>query len=114
MMLGHLLSYLEGYLQGRHALQEIEEWLLGSLQQILDSGNQKLIRLANQVDADLMEYNDEVISESELRERFAKHLVSASKDEEIRIEASSETDVIFKQMDAPGQAVTVHFHHVVA
>ncbi len=113
-MLNHLRSYLEGYLQGGHTLQGVEEWLLGSLQQILDSGNQKLIRLANQVDADLMEYNDEVIGESELRERFAKHLVDASKDEEIRIEASSETDVIFKQMDDSGQAVTVHFHHVVA
>ena len=74
MLRSHLLDSLKRYLDQEASLQELGEWLLSHLQEVLDSGDQDTIRLANQVDADLVEFNEGLIDEATLREHLDSYV----------------------------------------
>lgn len=73
-MLHLILEHVGNYLKGRTSVRDLETWLLSSLQAILDSREQDSIRLANVIDADLIELTDGRIDEDAFRERIAVHL----------------------------------------
>lgn len=73
-MLNQLLNYLYRYLSGRCTLQDVEVWLLSNLQGILDSGDEKMTEVANQIDADLVELGENLIDEATLRERLESYI----------------------------------------
>lgn len=66
-----LFQVLVQYLSGARSTEELEEWLIGNLQGFLDSGDNSAIELANQIDALLVEMNEGLISESQLRENIS-------------------------------------------
>lgn len=74
MLRSHLLDSLKRYLDQETSLQELGEWLLSHLQEILDSGDHDTIRLANQVDADLVEFSEGLIDEATLREHLDSYV----------------------------------------
>ncbi|MBI3321728.1 MAG: hypothetical protein HYZ91_05620 [Candidatus Omnitrophica bacterium] len=113
MLRSHLLDSLKQYLDQEASLQGLGERLLSHLQEILDSGDQDTIRLANQVDADLVEFNEGLIDESILRERLERYLASNASPSEYSTHAYSESDVVFSPIGVPGAEVTIHFRHVV-
>jgi len=57
-------------LNDRCTLQDLESWVLSNLQRILDSGDEKAIAIANEIDADLVELGEGLIDELTLQ----KHL----------------------------------------
>lgn len=61
---------------GRTSVRDLETWLLSSLQDILDSRDQDSIKLANAIDAGLIELADGRIDEVAFRERIAAYLKS--------------------------------------
>ena len=69
-----LLSYLYRYLGGHCTLQDVEGRLLSNLQEILDSGDEKAIEVANQIDADFVELGENLIDEATLRERLESYV----------------------------------------
>ncbi len=69
-MVSELLSNLNRYLIGQSSLRDLEAWLLGSLQHLLDSGDARVIEAANHLDADLVQLGEGVIDEVTLRGRL--------------------------------------------
>jgi len=69
-MLSALLTHLETYLNDSCPLQQVEEWVVAHLQEILNSGDQEAIQLANQVDAALVEFSAGALDEVVLRQRL--------------------------------------------
>ncbi len=65
------------YLEGRSSLQELEERLLSHLQQILDSGDEAAIEIANKVDADLVELGEGLTDQVTLQWRLQSYLRGA-------------------------------------
>lgn len=69
---GHLLvTYLERYINQRGSLKDLQDCLLSYLQEILNSKDTNAIHFANEIDADLIEFNESLIDEATLRERFS-------------------------------------------
>jgi hypothetical protein len=62
-----LAQWLIGYLTRERSAFELEEWLVGNLQDLLDSGDQKVIKTANQVDALLIEKAEGLINEDQFK-----------------------------------------------
>ncbi|MBI2909151.1 MAG: hypothetical protein HYX92_16015 [Chloroflexi bacterium] len=69
-MLRELLNRIYDYVMGRSTLAGLETWLLSNLQEILDSGDDKAIHVANQLDADLVELGEGLIDEATFRQRL--------------------------------------------
>ena len=113
MLLTHLRASLERYLNQQGSLRDVEVWLLAHLQEILESGNQQVVELANQVDADLVEFGEGLLDEAILQDRFARYLAVSITSPEYLTQANSETNVIFSPVGVPGAEMTIHFRHVV-
>jgi hypothetical protein len=114
MLRSHLVALLERYLNQQSSVGQVGEWLLGHLQEILDSGDRQAIHLANQVDADLVELSEGLLDETLLRERFQHYLFTANHVVSSYLtHAYSESDVMFSPVGVPGAEVTIHFRHVV-
>lgn len=69
-MINELLDIVEDYLNGSTALAHLEIWLLGNLQTILDSRDETSIRMANQIDGDLVELGEGLLDNEVFRERL--------------------------------------------
>ena len=69
--MNHTLRYqLQHYMNGKTLLSDLEDWLVANLQSILDAGDEKVIEVANEIDADLMEFRDGSIDEKTLLTHF--------------------------------------------
>ena len=75
-MLAKLLTQTNMYLLGRITLQELEEWLVANLQVILDSGDDRSTHLANELDAELIQYGEGIIDELTIREHIERQTLS--------------------------------------
>ena len=53
----------------------IPHWPFSNLQQMLDTDDAETIFLANSVDADIVEYGEDIINEEELRNRFEGYIL---------------------------------------
>nr|WP_281720753.1 hypothetical protein [Nitrosomonas nitrosa] len=62
-----LTQALVSYLTKSRSLSELEEWLVGNMQEILDTGDVRAIKIANQVDALLVECGQGIIDEDQFR-----------------------------------------------
>lgn len=65
---------MDSYLLLHCTLRDLETWLLSNLQQILDSGEEVAIDLANEVDADLVELGEGIIDDLTFRERLLSYI----------------------------------------
>lgn len=70
-----LTQALIQYLSRERSVSELEEWLVGNLQDILNSGDPKAIDIANEVDALLVEMNERLLNEDEFRKSVYALLV---------------------------------------
>jgi hypothetical protein len=73
-MRSSLQRQAESYLAGGLSRDDLELWLVGNLQEILDNDDPDGIAAANAIDADLIELNAGLLSEEEFRERLGEHL----------------------------------------
>ena len=69
-MLSQLLAEIDGYLAGQRTLRDVESWLVSRLQAISRSDDALTMEIANQVDADLIEFGEGILSEDVLWERW--------------------------------------------
>lgn len=92
-MLAELLNTTNAYLMGRITLHQLEEWLLTNLQSILDCGDDRAIKIANELDADLVEFGENLIDKSTIREHLQRYCVFAMPIIYSDSPASASTDV---------------------
>jgi len=59
------------YVTGQISANDLEEWLVGNLQEILSSGDEAAIQLANRIDALYIEKGEGLIDEKGLRDAIA-------------------------------------------
>lgn len=69
-MLQQLLTQVRSYLDSALALEDLETWLIQNLQAIIDSGDRVALWVANQIDADLVEFGEGLFGEDILRRRL--------------------------------------------
>jgi hypothetical protein len=93
-MLAELLKKTKDYVLGISTLQELEEWLLCNLQNILDSGDDRAADIANELDADLVEFTEGIIDESDIRGHLQRHMITMTPVIYTDIGISVSTDVI--------------------
>ena len=67
-MRNEFVTTLDKFLSGSTSLGELQEWLLGNLQAILDSNDLVAIEAANRIDADLIGISEGLVDESGLIE----------------------------------------------
>ena len=67
-----LLDKIDCYLTGASNECELEGWVVGHLQLILNSGETETIRLADEIDASFIEVGERIIDEATLRHRLSK------------------------------------------
>lgn len=70
--LSAVIDEVNAYLQGRIAEDELEDWIIGHLQVILDSGDKEAIHIANEVDVSFVELEESIIDRATLRTRLAE------------------------------------------
>lgn len=73
-MLRQVLNYVYKYLNSQWTLKDVQTWLLSNLQQILESGDEAAIEVANQIDADFVELSEGLIGEMEVRGRLENYV----------------------------------------
>jgi hypothetical protein len=124
-MLHQLLNYIERYLIAHCTLRDLEAWLLSNLQKILDSDDETVIEVANQVDADLIELGEGLIDEATLRERLESYirfretislaLLAFSETEPLAtFHATAAVETIRNQLEVLGLVVDLRLDHVFA
>lgn len=93
------------YLGGRSALVELEAWIAAYSQRIMDSGERRAIRLANQVDADLIDLGENIIDEAQFRARLHGHLAAeAGSAETVELGADDGTAAVTTTGTSSGRA----------
>jgi hypothetical protein len=70
-----LTQVLIQYLSRERSASELEEWLVGNLQDILNSSDRKALEIANQVDALLVEMGERLLNEDQFRKSVYALLV---------------------------------------
>jgi len=78
-------------LSRERSVSELEEWLVGNLQDILSSGDRKAIDIANQVDALLVEMGERLLDEDQFRKSVYALLVEKGLPAELNAGASGNT-----------------------
>ena len=68
-MLRELRNQMDEYLTGQSSIQQLESWLLSNLQTIIDSGDDVANELANNIDADLIQFSENILDEATIKER---------------------------------------------
>lgn len=69
-MLQELIKAVDEYLVGGRTLRDIEAWLAAGTRAIRASGDQRAADFANELDADLVDFGEGLINETEIRERW--------------------------------------------
>jgi hypothetical protein len=86
-----LTQALIQYLSRERSASELEEWLAGNMQDILNSGDRKAIDIANQVDALLVEMDEQLLNEDQFRKSVYALLVEKGLPDELNVGASGNT-----------------------
>ncbi|HKZ50152.1 MAG TPA: hypothetical protein VJ256_00120 [Dehalococcoidia bacterium] len=118
-MLHQVLNYIERYLIGRCSLRDLEIWLLSNLQTVLDSDDEAAIRVADEVDADLVWLGEGLIDEATLRERLQSYVelhgtISVGFYETERtatVHATTAVETVMGRLEVPEPVVTLRLHH---
>lgn len=69
-MVRELARVVDEYVVGLQSLRDFESWLAGRLRHIHQGGDAEAIALAEQIDADLIDFGEGLLDEAELRERL--------------------------------------------
>jgi hypothetical protein len=86
-----LTQALIQYLSRERSASELEEWLAGNMQDILNSGDHKAIDIANQVDAFLVEMGERLLNEDQFRKSVYALLVEKGLPAVLNVGASGNT-----------------------
>ena len=86
-----LTQVLIQYLGRDRSASELEEWLAGNMQDILNSGDRKAIDIANQVDALLVEMSERLLLEDQFRKSVYALLVEKGLPAMLNAGASGDT-----------------------
>ena len=112
MLRTHLVAWVQRYLNNETSREELGKWLLSNLQNILDSGDERAIILANQIDADLVELSENILDDSLFRQRLGHYLASQAVSDMSRFQVASrtgsETSVIFSPLGIRDVEVKIH------
>lgn len=117
MLRTHLVAWSQRYLNNEASREELGKWLLSHLQDILDSGDERAITLANQIDTDLVELSEDIIDDSLFRQRLEHYLASQTVSGMSRFQVTSRTDsetnVIFSPLGIRDVEVKIHSGQVI-
>jgi hypothetical protein len=87
----HLTQALIQYLSRERSATDLEEWLVGNMQDILESGDHKAIEIGNTVDGLMVEMNERLINEAQFRKSVYELLVEKGLPSVFNSSASSNT-----------------------
>jgi tRNA isopentenyl-2-thiomethyl-A-37 hydroxylase MiaE len=113
-MLHDLRNEIDRYLVGRSSLLQLESWLVSHLQLLLDSGDARLIDVANSLDADFVEFGEGLLSEASMRRHLDAYLRSAEtvmlneqREHEVTTGAAVNT-IMVSGLEMPERITTIH------
>jgi hypothetical protein len=69
-----ILAAVDEYLIGVRTLRSLEEWLVARLQSIAKSGDAAAVKLADELDADLVDFSEGDLEEVALQKRWKGYL----------------------------------------
>lgn len=121
-MLRQVLNYVNDYLNSHCTLRDLQTWLLSNLQRILDSGDEAAIEVANQIDADLVEFGEGLIDETAVRERIESYVrfretipfVFSEIEHPATTHATAAAETIKNHLEVVGPVVDLRLGHVFA
>lgn len=116
-----ILHQLSAYAAGTRDLQYVEEWVVSTLQSVLDSGDESAIELINELDTILMEIGNGEKDEIDLM-KYAVAMLQNNEtmrlnfcqdcEEQNFVETASESQSISAQADLTGLDRVIRLHHV--
>jgi len=74
MMYHKIIEELKKYSSGAASEKDLERWMISSYQQVLDSGEEPAVMLANEIDALFVEQSEGLVSEAEVHYILAEIL----------------------------------------
>lgn len=89
-MRAELLAEIGRYVAGESGVNDLQGWLVAHLQAIVESSDQVAIKVANQLDVDLIHLTDGVVSEQSVWE----HLVEVIREHDPFLLSSQSVEVI--------------------
>jgi hypothetical protein len=104
-----LRQALVQYLGREWSTSELEEWLVGNLQDILSSGDRKAIDLANHIDALFVEKSEGLLSEEKFRETVKSLVYEDSLG--MSLDASGSTNTVISSETIVAPIVLVRVRH---
>jgi hypothetical protein len=118
-MLSLLLNQIDAYLTGVIPLTQLEDWVISHLQEILNSGDQKAIEIANKMDADIVQFGEGIFDKLTLHDRLQNYFLNAQTNycgeplpmPDIVTSTNSSTIRVFKSL-MPVEEVRVQFEFV--
>ena len=78
MLLLELLDSVNRYLIGVLSAHDLEGWVVANLQRVMDSGDPKAIRIANEIDALFVELGEGIINLDTLRDQLGNLVAETS------------------------------------
>ena len=70
-LLTELLDEVRTYLQGNCTEDDLEDWIVGHLQPVLNSGDEVAAEIANEIDVSFVELGENIIDRVILKSRLA-------------------------------------------
>ena len=70
-LLTEMLDAVKAYLQGSDTEDALEDWIVGHLQPVLNSGDAVAIDIANEIDVSFVELGEGIIDRATLKSRLA-------------------------------------------
>ena len=118
-MFRQLLNYVNNYLNGYCTLKDLQTWLLSNLQRILESGDEAAEKVANQIDADLVELGEGLVDEAGVRERIESYarfgetilLAFSEVEHHTATHVTTAAETLREQLEALGPVVDLHWAH---
>ncbi len=77
-MFDDLCNQINKYLDGEQNLDHLESWLVGNLQNILDSNDKTAQAIADELDADFVWLGEGLVDEADLRSRLFGYVRAVS------------------------------------
>lgn len=71
-----LLKHLEKYLTGHETLKDVEAWVVGNLRELSRSEDTLLVEMVNNLDSDLVEFGEGILTEETLQDRIKAYYSS--------------------------------------
>ena len=108
MMYASLIQRLTSYLIGLLSIDQLEEAIVTSLQDFLDSNDQEAIRVVNEIDGLVVEHGEGLLSEDEFRQYVYR--IVAQQGQPLVLDYAQTTNQVISETQELSQIRTIQIH----